>query len=416
MVIVIKTGTPEAAIRQLLAQLAAQNVKGGCVAGPDGILLPLVGDTWRLDPNMLQGLPYVQEVRRLTPAYRLAGRAAHPANTVVAVGDAKIGEKFCMIAGPCAVESAPQMAAVAQSVKESGAQLLRGGAFKPRTSPYTFQGLEKAGLDLLVQAGRDAGLPVVTEITDISQLDLLADVDVLQVGARNMQNYALLKALGQLRRPVLLKRGLSATVEEFLLAAEYLLSGGNEQVILCERGVRSGVSAARAALDVSAIPVLKRATHLPVLVDPSHAAGRSELVLPLALAAAAAGADGLMVEVHDRPACALSDGGPAVSSGSCLPPSPPSSPTPGGLTRSKHSPPHQAMFLSQKVGTPRRRTQRAPAKRANRHAAIPLAAQRHFLGARLTPAKPKHRKALEGPLPTSVPYECPMPRQHTCSG
>ena len=258
MVIVIKTGTPEAAIRQLLAQLAAQNVKGGCVAGPDGILLPLVGDTWRLDPNMLQGLPYVQEVRRLTPAYRLAGRAAHPANTVVAVGDAKIGEKFCMIAGPCAVESAPQ-------------------------------------------------------ITDISQLDLLADVDVLQVGARNMQNYTLLKALGQLRRPVLLKRGLSATVEEFLLAAEYLLSGGNEQVILCERGVRSGVSAARAALDVSAIPVLKRATHLPVLVDPSHAAGRSELVLPLALAAAAAGADGLMVEVHDRPACALSDGGQSLT-------------------------------------------------------------------------------------------------------
>ena len=313
MVIVIKTGTPEAAIRQLLAQLAAQNVKGGCVAGPNGILLPLVGDTWRLDPNMLQGLPYVQEVRRLTPAYHLASRAAHPANTVVAVGDAKIGEKFCMIAGPCAVESSPQMAAVAQSVKESGAQLLRGGAFKPRTSPYTFQGLEKAGLDLLVQAGRDAGLPVVTEITDISQLDLLADVDVLQVGARNMQNYTLLKALGQLRRPVLLKRGLSATVEEFLLAAEYLLSGGNEQVILCERGVRSGVSAARAALDVSAIPVLKRATHLPVLVDPSHAAGRSELVLPLALAAAAAGADGLMVEVHDRPACALSDGGQSLT-------------------------------------------------------------------------------------------------------
>ena len=175
------------------------------------------------------------------------------------------------------------------------------------------QGLEKTGVDLLVQAGRDAGLPVVTEITDISQLDLLADVDVLQVGARNMQNYTLLKALGQLRRPVLLKRGLSATVEEFLLAAEYLLSGGNEQVILCERGVRSGVSAARAALDVSAIPVLKRATHLPVLVDPSHAAGRSELVLPLALAAAAAGADGLMVEVHDRPACALSDGGQSLT-------------------------------------------------------------------------------------------------------
>lgn len=313
MVIIIKKETPEAAIRQLLAQLAAQNVKGGCVAGEEGILLPLVGETWRLDPNALQALPYVREVRRLTPPYRLAGRAAHPANTVVTVGEARIGEKFCFFAGPCAVESAPQIAAVAQSVKDAGAQVLRGGAFKPRTSPYTFQGLGQTGAELLVQAGRDAGLPVVTEITDVSQLPLLADVDILQVGARNMQNYALLKALGELRRPVLLKRGLSATVEEFLLAAEYLLAGGNEQVILCERGVQSGLSAARATLDIAAIPVLKRATHLPVLVDPSHAAGRSELVLPLALAAAAAGADGLMVEVHDRPACALSDGGQSLT-------------------------------------------------------------------------------------------------------
>ena len=313
MVIVIKTGTPEAAIRQLLAQLAAQNVKGGCVAGPNGILLPLVGDTWRLDPNMLQGLPYVQEVRRLTPAYRLAGRAAHPANTVVAVGDAKIGEKFCMIAGPCAVESAPQMAAVAQSVKESGAQLLRGGAFKPRTSPYTFQGLGEQGAALLVQAGRDTGLPTVTEITDPAQLDALADVDVLQVGARNMQNFALLKALGRTRKPILLKRGTSATVEELLLSAEYILSGGNTQVILCERGIRSGLTPARAALDVSAVPVLKRLTHLPVIVDPSHAAGRADLVEPLALAAVAAGADGLLVEVHDRPATALSDGAQSLT-------------------------------------------------------------------------------------------------------
>ena len=313
MVIVIKTGTPEAAIRQLLAQLAAQNVKGGCVAGPDGILLPLVGDTWRLDPNMLQGLPYVQEVRRLTPAYRLAGRAAHPANTVVAVGDAKIGEKFCMIAGPCAVESAPQMAAVAQSVKESGAQLLRGGAFKPRTSPYTFQGLEKAGLDLLVQAGRDAGLPVVTEITDISQLDLLADVDVLQVGARNMQNYTLLKALGQLRRPVLLKRGLSATVEEFLLAAEYLLSGGNEQVILCERGIRTFETSMRNTLDLAGVVMLHKMTHLPVIVDPSHACGHAWMVPQLAKAAVAAGADGLMIEVHNDPAKAKCDGAQSLT-------------------------------------------------------------------------------------------------------
>lgn len=313
MVIIIKKGTPEAAIRQLLAQLSMQNVKGGCVAGTESILLPLVGETWRLDPNVLQALPFVQEVRRLTPPYRLAGRAAHPADTVVSVGDARIGEGFCFIAGPCAVESTPQIAAVAQSVKAAGAQVLRGGAFKPRTSPYTFQGLGGVGVELLVQAGRDAGLPVITEITGISQLPLLEDVDILQVGARNMQNYSLLKALGELRRPVMLKRGLSATVEEFLLAAEYILSGGNEQVILCERGVQSGLSAARSALDVAAIPVLKKATHLPVLVDPSHAAGRSELVLPLALAAAAAGADGLMVEVHDRPACALSDGGQALT-------------------------------------------------------------------------------------------------------
>ena len=313
MILVLQKNTPEPAIRQLLAQLALQNVKGGCVAGETSILLPLVGETWRLDPAALQALPYVQEARRLTPAYHLAARSTHPEDTVVPVGDVRVGADFCLIAGPCAVESAYQIQTVAAAVKAAGAVMLRGGAFKPRTSPYTFQGLEKAGLDLLVQAGRDAGLPVVTEITDISQLDLLADVDVLQVGARNMQNYTLLKALGQLRRPVLLKRGLSATVEEFLLAAEYLLSGGNEQVILCERGVRSGVSAARAALDVSAIPVLKRATHLPVLVDPSHAAGRSELVLPLALAAAAAGADGLMVEVHDRPACALSDGGQSLT-------------------------------------------------------------------------------------------------------
>ena len=254
------------------------------------------------------------EVKRIQEPYKNANRKFHPEDTVVKVGNTQIGGgSLTIMAGPCSVESEEQVVAIAKAVKASGATMLRGGAFKPRTSPYSFQGLGRPGISMLTEAGHEAGLPVVTEITDISQLDLLADVDVLQVGARNMQNYTLLKALGQLRRPVLLKRGLSATVEEFLLAAEYLLSGGNEQVILCERGVRSGVSAARAALDVSAIPVLKRATHLPVLVDPSHAAGRSELVLPLALAAAAAGADGLMVEVHDRPACALSDGGQSLT-------------------------------------------------------------------------------------------------------
>lgn len=315
MILLLKKDTPEAAIRQLLAQLAAQNVKGGCVAGEDAILLPLVGETWRLDPAVLASLPYVKEAHRLTPAYHLASRAVHPDTTVVQVGEARIGGEFCLIAGPCAVESAPQIAAVARAVKDSGAQLLRGGAFKPRTSPYSFQGLGEAGVRLLVQAGRETGLPTVTEITDASQLELLRDVDVLQVGARNMQNYALLRALGQCGKPVLLKRGVSATLEELLLAAEYILSGGNEQVILCERGIRTGLSSGRASLDVSSIPALKHLTHLPVLVDPSHAAGRAELVEPLALAAVAAGADGLLVEVHDRPACALSDGAQALTCG-----------------------------------------------------------------------------------------------------
>ena len=288
MILVLQKNTPEPAIRQLLAQLALQNVKGGCVAGETSILLPLVGETWRLDPAALQALPYVQEARRLTPAYHL-------------------------IAGPCAVESAYQIQTVAAAVKAAGAAMLRGGAFKPRTSPYTFQGLGEQGAALLVQAGRDTGLPTVTEITDPAQLDTLADVDVLQVGARNMQNFALLKALGRTRKPILLKRGTSATVEELLLSAEYILSGGNTQVILCERGIRSGLTPARAALDVSAVPVLKRLTHLPVIVDPSHAAGRADLVEPLALAAVAAGADGLLVEVHDRPATALSDGAQSLT-------------------------------------------------------------------------------------------------------
>ena len=285
MILVLQKNTPEPAIRQLLAQLALQNVKGGCVAGETSLLLPLVGETWRLDPAALQALPYVQEARRLTPAYHLAARSAHPENTVVPVGDVRVGADFCLIAGPCAVESAYQIQTVAAAVKAAGAVILRGGAFKPRTSPYTFQGLGEQGTALLVQAGRDTGLPTVTEITDPAQLDTLADVDVLQVGARNMQNFALLKALGRTRKPILLKRGTSATVEELLLSAEYILSGGNTQVILCERGIRSGLTPARAALDVSAVPVLKRLTHLPVIVDPSHAAGRADLVEPLASAA-----------------------------------------------------------------------------------------------------------------------------------
>lgn len=308
MILILQKNTPEPAIRQLLAQLSLQNVKGGCVAGDNAILLPLVGETWRLDPSALQALPFVMEARRLTPAYRLAGRAAHPENTVVTVGDVSIGADFCLIAGPCAVESAHQMDTLSRAVKDAGAQLLRGGVFKPRTSPYTFQGMGEPGVDLLVQAGRSAGLPTVTEISDASQMELLSGVDVWQVGARNMQNFALLKALGQARKPILLKRGAAATVEELLLAAEYILSGGNEQVILCERGIRTYSDYTRNTLDLSAVPMLHELSHLPVIVDPSHATGIARLVPPMALAAAACGADGLIIEVHNDPVHALCDG------------------------------------------------------------------------------------------------------------
>lgn len=313
MIVIIQKDTQEPALRQLAVRLMNQGVRIGRTPGRDADVLTLVGDTWRLDPEGLAALPYVLDVRRITPPYRLVGRAAHPENTVVEVGDARIGAEFCLIAGPCAVESQVQMAGVARRVKAAGAQLLRGGVFKPRTSPYSFQGLGQPGISMLTEAGHEAGLPTITEITDPRQLEDLDQVDILQVGARNMQNFALLQALGQVRKPVLLKRGMSSTVTELLQAAEYILAGGNERVILCERGIRTFETDSRATLDIAAIPVLKKMTHLPVIVDPSHAAGRAELVAPLALAAVAAGADGLMVEVHDRPACALSDGAQALS-------------------------------------------------------------------------------------------------------
>lgn len=313
MVITVKKGTEEAALRMLAVRLRVKGIGIAKVEGTTHTMLTLVGDTWQLDPDSLLELPYVEDVRRITPPYHLAARSAHPEPTVVSLGEARIGQDFCLIAGPCAVESLPQVVGVARQVKEAGAQILRGGAFKPRTSPYTFPGLGEAGLQQLLEAKAQTGLPVVSEIMDVSQLPLFEQVDMIQVGARNMQNYDLLRELGQLRKPILLKRGLSATVEEFLLAAEYILSGGNEQVVLCERGIRTFSNDTRATLDIGAIPVLKKATHLPVIVDPSHAAGRTEWVTPLALAAVAAGADGLMVEVHDRPAAALSDGAQALN-------------------------------------------------------------------------------------------------------
>ena len=313
MLIFVKKDTPEAAIRSLVIQLSRQGIGTARADSAGRTMLTLVGETWTLDEQRLLALPYVAEVKRLTPVWRLASRQTHTEDTVVSVGDAQIGKGFCLMAGPCAVESALQMQGVARAVKAAGGLVLRGGAYKPRTSPYAFQGFGAPALELLAQTGREVGLPTVSEITDAAQLPQFEQVDMLQVGARNMQNYELLRALGQQSKPVLLKRAVGATVEELLQSAEYILAGGNPNVVLCERGVRSFSKTSRAALDVSAIPVLKRMTHLPVIVDPSHAAGEAALVPPLALAAVAAGADGLLIEVHDRPAATLSDAAQSLS-------------------------------------------------------------------------------------------------------
>ena len=313
MLIFVKKDTPEAAIRSLVIQLSRQGIGTARADSAGRTMLTLVGETWTLDEQRLLALPYVAEVKRLTPVWRLVSRQTHPEDTVVSAGDAQIGKGFCLMAGPCAVESALQMQGVARAVKAAGGLVLRGGAYKPRTSPYAFQGFGAPALELLAQTGREVGLPTVSEITDAAQLPQFEQVDMLQVGARNMQNYELLRALGQQSKPVLLKRAVGATVEELLQSAEYILAGGNPNVVLCERGVRSFSKTSRAALDVSVIPVLKRMTHLPVIVDPSHAAGEAALVPPLALAAVAAGADGLLIEVHDRPAAALSDAAQSLS-------------------------------------------------------------------------------------------------------
>ena len=314
MIIVLKQDAPEVQVREFCHELQDMGLQINDSKGSESHILGLIGDTKAVAESWVLANPVVEACRRVSEPYKKANRKFHPDDSIIDVDGVKIGGgNFAVIAGPCSIESEDQITYCAQRVKAAGASLLRGGAFKPRTSPYSFQGLGQAGIPLLVDAGQEAGLPVVTEITDPRQLDDLADVDVLQVGARNMQNFPLLQALGQVRKPVLLKRGMSATVTELLQAAEYILAGGNSQVILCERGIRTFETDSRATLDIAAIPVLKRLSHLPVIVDPSHAAGRAELVAPLALAAAAAGADGLMVEVHDRPACALSDGAQALS-------------------------------------------------------------------------------------------------------
>lgn len=312
MLVIIAKDTPAADLVRLTVSLENRGLRVTTVTAEDATLLYLAGETWRIDGEGLKALPYVVDVQRLTSPYPLAARSAKEQGTVVRVGGAEFGRGFCLVAGPCAVESAEQMAVIAPAVARSGAAVLRGGAFKPRTSPYTFQGLGAEGLSLLMEAGRKAGLPVVSEVTDLRDLSLFEDVDMVQIGARNMQNFALLREVAAFGKPVLLKRGMGATLEELLQSAEYLLRYGNDNVVLCERGIRTFAGQMRATLDVGAVPALKQATHLPLIVDPSHAAGRSDYVTPLALAAVAAGADGLMVEVHNDPASALSDGAQAL--------------------------------------------------------------------------------------------------------
>lgn len=314
MIAVLRPGATPAQKQHLVHMLNEMNLEVQISEGVGATVFSLIGDTSRVDMDLLKSLDMVETVKRISEPYQQANRKFHPEDTVIEIGDVKIGNgHFAIIAGPCSVESEDQIIEVAQAVKASGAKLLRGGAFKPRTSPYSFQGMKGEGIQLLLKAREATGLPIVTEIMNISTLDLFADVDVIQVGARNMQNFDLLKELGKTRKPILLKRGLANTLEELLMSAEYIMSEGNDQVILCERGIRTFETAARNTLDLSAVPVLHGMTHLPVVVDPSHATGKAKLVSPMALAAAACGADAIMIEVHNNPSCALCDGSQALT-------------------------------------------------------------------------------------------------------
>ncbi|MBQ9963924.1 MAG: 3-deoxy-7-phosphoheptulonate synthase [Clostridia bacterium] len=314
MIAVIKQGVPETQIDNLVNWLETQSVSVHRSQGVYNTVLGLVGDTTHVDIELLQNLEIVETVTRISEPFKSANRKFHPKDTVVDVSGVKVGGgHFAMIAGPCSVESREQIIEIAKQVKQSGATLLRGGAFKPRTSPYDFQGLAADGLELLKEAKKETGMPIVTEIMNANHLPLFEDVDLIQVGARNMQNFELLKELGRIRKPILLKRGLANTMKEWLMSAEYIMAGGNEQIILCERGIRTYETYTRNTLDLSAVPMLHELTHLPVMVDPSHASGINWMVKPMAMAAAAAGADGLMIEVHNDPKHALCDGAQSLT-------------------------------------------------------------------------------------------------------
>lgn len=314
MIVILKKDAPKQKVDQLIINLKNKGFSINYSKGFNTTILGLIGETSTVDIEAIQALEIVDNVKRVTEPYKAVNRNFHPADTIIEVAGRKIGEGFFNVfSGPCSVESEEQILICAEAVKKSGASFLRGGAFKPRTSPYSFQGLEADGLKLLLEAKRQTGMPIVTEIMSEKHLDLFADVDIIQVGARNMQNFMLLKELGRSKKPILLKRGLSSTMEEFFMSAEYIMAGGNPNVILCERGIRTFETAVRNNLDISAIPISKRCTHLPIIMDPSHAAGKRWMIESLSKAAIAAGADGLMIESHNDPENALCDGAQSLN-------------------------------------------------------------------------------------------------------
>ena len=314
MIAVLKSGTSEKQLNSLISWIEALGLSVHLSRGEYQTIIGLVGDTSKVDEDLLGSLDIVESVKRISEPFKSANRKFHPDDSVIKVAQTSVGgDVFAVMAGPCSVESEEQVLEIAKAVKASGATMLRGGAFKPRTSPYDFQGLKADGIELLLKAKKETGLPIVTEIMNANHLPLFEEVDVIQVGARNMQNFELLKELGRTNKPILLKRGLANTLKELLMSAEYIMAGGNENVILCERGIRTFETYTRNTLDLSAVPMLAELTHLPVIIDPSHATGVARLVKPMAMAAAACGAHGLMIEVHNDPAHALCDGAQSLT-------------------------------------------------------------------------------------------------------
>jgi len=309
MIIVIKKGSEKKQLDNLIKWVKMQGLEIDMSIGEHSTVMGLIGDTTKVDIDLVSSMEIVESVKRIGEPYKSANRKFHPEDSIIDVGGHKFGgNHFQIIAGPCSVESEKQVIEIATEVKKAGATLLRGGAFKPRTSPYSFQGLRENGLSLLLKAKEETGMPIVSEIMSASHIDLFKDVDLVQIGARDMQNFELLKEVGKMNKPILLKRGLANTIEEWLMSAEYIMSEGNKEVILCERGIRTFEPLTRNTLDLSAIPLLKELTHLPIIVDPSHASGIARLVKPMSLASVGSGADGLMIEVHNDPKHALCDG------------------------------------------------------------------------------------------------------------